>query len=126
MLIVLLVVTNGRFRVTVEESFPNDVLSSDDPKLLCSCVSIWQRGKRMDGRILRCACINGLQVCYQSTNFRYTIAELCRGPLCDSRPAVGGMSVYVNYRPALLYKFPHNGDVTTILDIYVHCIMKIN
>ena len=51
----------------------------------------------------------------------YTIADLCRGPLYNSRPAVGGRSVYVNYRPALLHKLPYD-DVTTIRDIelYIH------
>ena len=67
----------------------------------------------MDGRVLRCSCRNRLQVCYRSTEVRYTIAELCRGPLYDSRTVVGGRSVYVNYRPAFLYKFPYD-DVTTI------------
>ena len=38
-----------RSRVAVEESFPNDVLSIDNPKVLCSCISmIWKRGKQMD------------------------------------------------------------------------------
>ena len=40
---------SSRSRVSVEESFPNDVLSSDDPKLL-PCTSIIRKwGRRMDG-----------------------------------------------------------------------------
>ena len=62
---------------------------------------------------------NRLQVCYRSAEVCYTIADLCRGPLYDSGPAVGGRSVYVNYRPALLYKFPYD-DVTTIRYIYIY------
>ena len=77
----------------------------------------------MDGCMLPCGCMNKLQVCYRSMEVCYTIADLCRGPLYESRPVVGRRFVYVNYRPALLYKFPYD-DVTTIRSIHV-CVYYV-
>ena len=74
-------------RVAVEEIFPDEVLSSDDPKLLRSCIcALWKREKRMDGHVLRWGGRNRLQVCYRIA-----------GPLYNSGPAVSGRRVYVNY-----------------------------